>query len=255
MARTRALPDAPGWNAGAAPAAVGGRLLAVLACAVSVPAEAQTWGGSIGLASDNVYRGISLDEGHPAWLADLHVEFAPGWVAGADAAAERSQTHALGAQFDLYLDRRWRLDDDWAAKLGVLHYDSNWVRYDQVVAAIGYRGRWTGSIAASPNAGRDVPGTPAHHGTALWAETTLHQPIAGPVAADFGFGYADVARVGGRNYRYANAGIDVVHGSLSFYLSRMWTSPITYSYPELYGEVIARSHLRWLAVVTWSFPE
>ena len=26
-------------------------------------------------------------------------------------------------QFTLYLDRRWRLDDDWSAKLGVIHYE------------------------------------------------------------------------------------------------------------------------------------
>jgi hypothetical protein len=228
----------------------GAPLLALVACA---PAAAQTWGGSLGLASDNLYRGISLNAGRPAWLADLHVEFAPGWVAGAGAAAARSAAGTDRPQYDIYLDRRWRLDEAWAAKLGVQRYDASGVRYDEANVAIGYRGRWTASLAVSPNAGGDVPGTPLRKGTALWAEATLHQPLAGRWSADLGYGYARLEPLGLRNYRYANAGLDFVQGDLAFYLSRLWTGPVGFAYPAGYGYVAAHAKLRWVATALWSF--
>lgn len=258
-------------------------VLLVAACLPLGHARAQGWGGSVGLASDNVERGYSLTDGRPAWLTDLHYAFDSGWLAGVAAGAERPQAQRPGARVVLYLDRRWRLDDDWSAKAGVAHYDSPWnslrsrLRYDEANAAIGFRGRWRASIAVSPNAAGygeyDGYYGPVRTGLAAWAEVTYRQPLFEPLSAEFGLGraHSDLART--RDYTYANAGLSWVSGDVYVYLAHLWMRsagsyaapqwpswpyaqgaerydaawrPITYATPSA-------SKRRWVVSVVWSW--
>ena len=237
------------------------RLALVLAICllVTVHAQAEGLGGALGFASDNVYRGISLTADRPTWLLDLHYDLGPGWVAGVGGSAERLTRQSGGAQITAYVDRSWQLDADWAAKIGAVHYvvtgdaRGSGLDYDELNAAIGYGGRWRASIALSPNAGAVYAGRQAGSRFGAWAELAYHQPISDRFSADAGFGYADLARSGVRNYRYGSAGLGYRVGDAYLYLTRIWTSPLVGAYPqEPYG-YYSLARARWVASVIWSF--
>ena len=189
--------------------------------------QAQGWGGAVGMASDYLERGYSLTAGRPAWLADLHYGFGTDWVIGLGASADRPPRQSAGTRFNFYIDRRWRLGEDWAAKLGVARYDSPGndyralVRYDELNAAIGWRGRWRASIAVSP----DVAGSwnrVYRHGPAAWLELDYHQPLAGRFALDIGAGHAWLDEAGLADYNYGSAGLGYGIGDVHLYAARQW---------------------------------
>ncbi|HSX62362.1 MAG TPA: hypothetical protein VLF18_19430 [Tahibacter sp.] len=220
--------------------------------ALSAGAANAQWGGAIGYGTDNVYRGVSLSSGQPAWLADLHYR-GDGWTAGFGASQERPPFQSSGAQLTLYADRYWSLDDDWSAKVGVVHYESPWnvwrneLRYNDVTAAIGWRGRWRLSIALSP----DMPGIfsylGAQKGFAGSAELSYRQPIRGRLSANAGLGVAHL-HVAGLSYRYGSAGLSYGVGDVYIYTSLLWSSPDALRY-----NTGARDQTRWVTSVVWSF--
>ena len=328
--------------------------LALAACLLATSqACAEGWGGALGFANDNVYRGISLTAGRPAWLADLHYEFGTDWVIGLGGSAERPPRRSASAQVSAYIDRRWQLNEDWAAKVGAIHYDSagqgcpsavsagcagtaagqgcpsavsagdgmdaggrathgvvagcagtaagqgcpsavsagcagtaagqgcpsavsagdgmdaggrathgavagcagtaGRYSYDELNAAIGYRGRWRASIALSPNAGASYAARQVRSGFGAWAELTYHQPIVDRFSADIGIGYAELTQRGVRNYRYGSAGFSYRVGDAYLYLARVWTSPLIGAYPDNPYSATSPVRARWIASVIWSF--
>jgi uncharacterized protein (TIGR02001 family) len=234
-----------------------------LAAAVCVLATSQACadglGGALGFASDNVYRGLSLTADRPTWVLDLHYDLGPDWVAGLGGSAERLTRQSMGAQITAYVDRRWQLDADWAAKIGAVHYDSagsirgSGLNYDEVNAAIGYRGRWRASIALSPNTGAVYAARQTASGFGAWAELTYHQPIGDRFSADVGIGYADLTQSGVRNYRYGSTGLGYRVGDTYFYLTHTWTSPLVGAYPQQPYGYHSPTRTRWVASVIWSF--
>lgn len=235
-------------------------LLAGLTLA-AVAARAQEWGGAVGYGSDNVYRGVSLSSGQSAWLADLHYR-GTDWTFGVGATQERPPFQSSGAQITLYADRHWQLDDDWSAKVGLVHYESPWnvwrdeLRYNDLTAAIGWRGRWRLSVALSP----DTPGIFSPEGTkkgfATSTEISYAQPIRGRLGANAGLGYRHVdvrsisARypIAGLSYGYASVGLSYGVGDVYIYTSLLWSSPDALSY-----NTGSRDHSRWVTTVIWSF--
>jgi uncharacterized protein (TIGR02001 family) len=238
-----------------------GALLAGLTLSAAA-AHAQDWGGAIGYGTDNVYRGVSLSSGQPAWLADLHYR-GPDWTFGVAATQERPRFQSSGAQITLYADRHWQLDDDWSAKIGVVHYESPWnvwrneLRYNDLTAAIGWRGRWRLSVALSP----DMPGVISAFGTkkgfAATTELSYTQPIRGRLGANAGLGYTHLdagdldLRYGstGLSYGYGSAGLSYGVGDVYIYTSLLWSS----SDASRYTTTGARDHTRWVTTVIWSF--
>lgn len=226
--------------------------------AIALPfgsAHAQGWGGALGIGSDNVYRGISLSARRPAWLADLHYGIGTDWTVGLAASQERSPFQAPGAQLTLYLDRRWQLDDDWSAKLGLVHYESPWniwrneLDYNELNAAIGWRGRWRLSVALSP----DSPGVfdyrrPTRIGFAGTAELNYQQPLRGRLGVNAGLGYANRESVAGLHYGYASAGLSYGIGDIYVFSSLLWTTPgaLVYDTPT-------SDRARWVTTLLWSF--
>lgn len=229
--------------------------IAAAGVGASAPARAQDWSGVLGVSSDNLYRGISLTDGRPAWLADLHRDLGADWVIGLGASAERPRGQTAGAQLTAYLDRHWQLDEDWAAQAGIVHYDSPsnphrvYWRYDEINAAIGYRGRWTASVAVSPNRLRVSASGREEKALATFYEATFHQPIAGRLSADMGVGYANLDRVAGLDYKYGSGGLGYAIADARVYVQAVWTGPIEAPYPAAAIE----SRLRWVASVVWGF--
>lgn len=233
------------------PRGIAGLLL--IAAAASGRVQAQGWGGSLGYGTDNVYRGVSLSSGRPAWLADLHYGLGTDWIVGLGASQERPPFQDAGAQFTLYLDRRWQLDEDWSAKLGVVHYESPWnvwrdeLNYNEVTAAIGWRGRWRASLALSP----DTPGVftfrGAPTGFAAAAELSYRQPLAGRLAADVGLGYARLDAAG-FDYAYGNVGLSYGIGDVYLYTSLLWATPDAIQY-----NTGSQKRRRWVTSLVWNF--
>lgn len=226
----------------------------VTASLLARPVSAAEWAGMLGYASDNLSRGYSLSDGQPAWLADLHVEFGNTWVVGLGATEERPPLQSAGAQLTAYVDRRWRVGENWVARIGIVHYESPWNvyrearRYDELGAAIGYRGRWSASIAVAPRVSGLSPRGRPQRGMATFLESNVHQPIAGRLAADFGIGYADYQRIDQRDYAYGSAGLRYGFADVYLFAALVWTNPA----PQLYG-LRPDPRRRWVASVVWSF--
>lgn len=227
-------------------------------------------GGTAGIATDNLHRGVSLSGERPAWFVAGHCEPAPGWVAGLAV----SRVHLVGRrgnlQLTLYLDRRWQLADDWSAKLGIVHYDASerggadGLRYDELNAAIGFRGRWRASIALSPNttdvyyrgAMPPMPGLATRRYRTLWVESTLHQPLAdGQWALDAGIGAAFPAGQGNSHYSYASLGLRWSAGDVYLYGARLWTESVRWRF-DFFGqsyEAALPARNGWMGTAVWSF--
>lgn len=226
-----------------------------LVLATSGTAAAQGWGGALGYGNDNVYRGVSLTQGRSAWLADLHYDFGDGWVAGVGASAERPPFQEAGAQLQWYADRRWQIDDDWSAKIGVVHYDSPsnvWRKeldYNELTAAIAWRGRWRLTVALSP----DTPGVfeyphKTRIGYAASAELSFTQPLVGRLAMNAGLGYYDLRRVTDVGYGYGSAGLSYGIGDVYVYTSLLWIDAAARHYA-----MDSNERTRWVTTVVWSF--
>ena len=78
----------------------------------------------MGLSSDNIYRGLSMTRGRPAWFLDIHRELGTNWVAGLFAAAERPAYQHPGAQLTAYLKRNWLLDRNWSLQAGAALHEA-----------------------------------------------------------------------------------------------------------------------------------
>jgi uncharacterized protein (TIGR02001 family) len=241
--------------------------------ALAGAAQAQGWSGAVGYGSDNVYRGVSLSSGLPAWLADLHYGFGTDWVAGIGVSQERPPFQSSGAQFTLYLDRRWQFDEDWSGKLGLVHYESPWnvwrdeLDYNELTAAVGWRGRVRLSVSLSP----DTPGIFRRDGAetdaAAAAELSYNQPIHGRLAANAGLGYVTVRnairldpypdsagrarpfqRYADLDYTYGSAGLSYGIGDFYVYTSLLWASSGAQRY-----NTGSPDRTRWVTTFVWSF--
>lgn len=229
-------------------------LLAILAGAAA-RADAVEWGGMLALNSETVYRGISQTDGRPGWAADLHMEVGPLWTLGIGATAERLPGQSAGAQLSVYLDRHWRLGDEWAARLGLRHIESPWrampshARHDELAGAIDWRGRWQASLAFSPN----YPGYSREgrllHGRAWSAELTWHQPLGNGFLVDAGIGHSDFPGALKLSYPYASVSLGHALGDVFFYATRIWTG----SLGEPANFWIEEPGSRWVAALVWSF--
>jgi len=224
-------------------------------------ARAGQWGGAIGATSDTVYRGIDLSDGQWGGLGDIHYEFSAPWVVGIGANSIQLPGRPEDVQLTLYLDRRWRFAEDWSAKLGFVHYDTMrasgraGLRYDEINAAVGWRGRWQASLAWSPKVGNAYAPELSEDSSWLWLETAWHQPLVDRFSIDVGLGFARTSGNTPENYRYASAGINYSLGSVVFNASHIWTDTLTYTYGRggqaFVFELPAQD--RWVGSLVWMF--
>lgn len=228
--------------------------LAVAVLLLCSETAAADWGGLLGIGSDNIHRGSSLTDGRAAWMADLHYASDGEWIIGLAASAERPRDQQAGAQLTAYVDRRWRLNEDWSAKLGAVHYQSPWnrwsdrMRYNELTAAIGWRGRWRLALSISP----DSPGLTAdwevRRDFVAYVESSYQQRLVGPWSMHVGVGHADLRRVSDRSGAYASAGLGYARGGAQIFSTLFWTDRDAQAYatPPDQG-------MRWVTSLVWSF--
>lgn len=220
------------------------------ACSLVSTASADGWSGSVGIANDKVYRGLSQTGGRPSALLDLAYRTDTGHVAGLGLASLRDEDGSTLAEVTLSAGHAWQLGGDWTPSVGLVHYaypgglQRVYADYDEVSATLGWRGRLFGMVALSPNTvGIDAAGERTR-GRVLTTELNWQQALVGRFTFDAGIGQVDQQAIGG-SYRYGSAGLGWADGPAAAYLSYIVGRDVPGA-PAVGGR-------RWVAALLWSF--
>jgi uncharacterized protein (TIGR02001 family) len=170
-------------------------------------------GGAVGLATDEVFRGLSQNEGQLSPQFDLH-DIVGSWYGGLSAdGIRRGEDAGAGAEVIAYAGFQYRLGDDWIDRVTLRHYDypgnANRTRYDydELGLSFGWRERVVLSLIASPDTyAADYLG---HYGSgaAYCFELAGREPLAYGLSVGAGVGYYDLQRQIGTGYTYWSAGV------------------------------------------------
>jgi len=203
-----------------------GLLLACMATTVGGAPAARatdfTFGGSLALTTDYIYRGLSQSGSQGAVQADLHVDTSGGTFAGVWGST-RDHDLVPYADYDLeaYLGQRFDLTNDWNLSLGVRgHFylggpGSNTDDYWELSAALTYLDSWTFSLTVVPDAPRYWYEKSIPRSTAWVPELSAQYLIGWGLFATAGVGYYYVSGTGpgiyaANGYAYGNLGLAYV---------------------------------------------
>jgi len=234
-----------------------GLMLAVAALvhAPSAGAADNNWGGSLGVTTDYLYRGLSQTRGTPAVQGGLHMRLPEGWVAGVwSSSVDFNPGKGASVEIDLHAGKLWTLGQDWSAKLGATHYmypNDGWRRsydYDELSASLSYQSRLVASATWSPNTSRYSNGAFVWNRHATSYELSMLQPVSRSWSVGAGLGYYDLTDLLGTGYWYWNAGLTYAIGNLQVDLSHINTDRTA---TRLFGYEVAGSN--WSGAVTWRF--
>lgn len=183
----------------------------LLLLTASAPAAGEL-SGSIGAATDYLYRGLTQTNGQPAVHASLHMQPAEGWSAGLwTSTVDLNRDGRTGFELDLHAARSWALSGDWTASVGLtfreylrepgaLDYD-----HQEINASLSFQERISASVTWSPNAAIYWRG-PAR-GSAAAYELTIQQPLNSHWSVFAGAGRYDHEALPSDGYAYWSAGL------------------------------------------------
>ncbi|MGH8220136.1 MAG: TorF family putative porin [Steroidobacteraceae bacterium] len=242
--------------------------LAVALLGPSVPASAADYfGGSIGLTSDYIYKGLSHTCGAPAAQADLHVStsggqapseiFAGAWGSvglGADDSCRRSR------EINLYAGMRVAPSAAQSLRLTYIHYafpggtylyeglEGRRFDYDELGGTWAFEDRLFLSLAWTPNALEYPEYGFKRDRTALSFGVQVHQPIGTAFEFSAGAGYDEMNDPSGAGYAFWNVGLGRGIGPVQLDLSYFRTAARA---EHLFGPEIAGGRVAASAV--WRF--
>jgi len=177
-------------------------------------ADAQSLGGSLGAATDEVFRGLSQNDGRISPQLDLHAVLG-SWYGGLSAEeVRRGVDQGAGAELIAYVAAQQQLAADWTGRVTLRHYDypGNALRtrynYDELALSLGWRERLMLTLVASPDTYfRDYSGDYGS-GAAYCVELGARQPLPLGLSGIAGLGYYDLQRQIGIGYTYWSAGLN-----------------------------------------------
>ena len=210
--------------------AANGCALLLAAMAASGAARAGEWGGSVGLVSDYVYRGLTLSDRQPAGQLDLHYGDDLGggaWYAGLWASSVRRLSfYSTSAEFDPYLGYQWRPAERWSAAVAAAAHVYPWdnpggrYNYEEFSGTLGYADRAFLTVSFSPDNAVETRYRFVSGRAALAYDLALRQPLPRAFSLEAGLGYRDLRWATGNGYVYGNAGLGWdwrrLHASLSY---------------------------------------
>ncbi|MDE2367908.1 MAG: TorF family putative porin [Burkholderiales bacterium] len=206
---------------------LGSALVGIVAVPVAPASAAAAWGGSVALASDDVFRGASQSEHAAVAQADAHWRSPEGWFVGAWATSIGAQRATFGdCELDLYGGRGWLLGERAVASLRYRRYtyptSAQGRRYDadEIAAALEFDDRLVLSAAASPDASRYVGAGWALRRRTYAYEASLRQPLTQDLAFVASAGLYDTRDLYGASYRAWSAGLAGKAGPLDIGLVR-----------------------------------
>jgi uncharacterized protein (TIGR02001 family) len=218
-------------------------------------AEGDRWGGSVGVTSDYLVRGISRSNDHGALQLDLHYLDASGFVAGLYASnAQLNSRLPTTAELDVFIGYAWSPGRDWQGRVLAGHYAYPWSKkgssydYDEFDLDLSYREWLNVRFTYSP----DAPLISPYHGligvTTESAEVNLQHRAFGRVSAMAGVGYAFYNAQEPSGYGYWSVGAAYEVAPVSLVLSYVNT---TAEAKALFYNAAADS--RWSGTVIWRF--
>jgi uncharacterized protein (TIGR02001 family) len=210
------------------------------------------WGGSIGVTTDYIYRGISYSNERSALQGGVQWQGLPGWSVGAWASTA-DFVRDVDYELDLHAARAWSLNEDWALQFGIVHYDYSGATdhnydYDELTASVSFQQRVTASVAWSPNTTRWSRGVFARERQAISYELTLLEPIGRHWSVCAGAGHYDLSDLFDAGYWYWNVGVAFNWESLQVDVLHIDTDATA---ERLFGSRLTGG--RWTAALTWRF--
>jgi uncharacterized protein (TIGR02001 family) len=214
-----------------------------------------SWGGSLAVTSDYVYRGLSQTEGRPAVQGAVHVRSESGWSTGILASTvNRAAGPSARSEIDLQLSKAWALSPDWNLLLSAHHYfypddsQAQPYEYDELVASLSYQNWLTTTVSWSPNTSRFSRDEFVSNRTARSYEVTALQPLTPALSLYGGVGHYDLQDLFDNGYWYWNAGISYCVGKLQMDLSHIDTD---HTARRLFDYEVSKR--RWAAALSWRF--
>jgi uncharacterized protein (TIGR02001 family) len=216
---------------------------------------ADLWGGSLGVTSDYIVRGISRSNDRAALQLDLHYLNSAGLVAGLFASNTQLDPDGSGdAELNAFAGYAWTAGGDWRGKVLASHYAYPWNRagsgydYDELDVDLAYQEWLDVSLVYSPNAPRYRKWRGLYGATSESAEVSLQRPVLGRLSATAGIGYSYFAGPDSGGYGYWSVGAAYTLAPVSLVLSYVNT---TAGAKALFYNGAADG--RWLGTVIWRF--
>jgi uncharacterized protein (TIGR02001 family) len=216
---------------------------------------ADVWGGSLGVTSDYVVRGISRSDGRAALQLDLHYLNHTGFVAGLFTSNTKLDPDRPGdAELNAFAGFAWPAGSDWRGKILASHYTYPWnpdgsrYDYDELDVDLGYRDWLDVGLVYSPNAPRYLRRLGPFGVSSESAEVSLQRPVLGRLSATAGIGYSYFAGPDPGGYAYWSVGAVYTLAPVSLVVSYVNT---TAGAKALFYNGAADG--RWIGTVIWRF--
>lgn len=230
--------------------------IAVCGLATAQRSEAaDNWGGSVGLTSDYLVRGVSRSDHEPALQADLHVNTSSGWLAGIFTSSVRIVPGgSRDAEVGLFGGFAWNWNADWRSKALLTHYRYPWnnsgsaYNYNELSIDTSFREWLSISAVYSPDTSRYVPYYGLLSVTTKSAEVNLTAPAWHKFTMNAGIGYSH--RAGPESAGYAYWSVGCTYDWAPVTLSVAWVDTSAAAQDLFYDN--AAQH-RLLAAVVWRF--
>jgi len=206
----------------------------------------------VGLATDDLFRGLSQNNDQLSPQADLHAVVGP-WYGGLSAEEVRRGIHkSIGAELIAYAGYQQHFGEDWTGRATLRHYDypgsalRTRYNYDELGLSVGWRQRFIVTAIASPDTySQDYQGNYGS-GAAFCYEFAARQPLPRDLSAVAGLGYYDLRRQVGTGYFYWSAGLEYRWRTLAFDLRYVGTDAVArYHFDDDAGDRLVLSAF-WL---------
>ena len=216
---------------------------------------AQSWGGSVGVTSDYLVRGISRSDHAGALQADIYSASDSGLIGGLSASTTRiSADDHRNAELSAFVGFAWSGRRSWRARILASHYSYPWndvgshYNYDELSINVGFREWLDLDVVYLPNAPRYVKYVGLVAVSERSAELNFRTPSRHGWAGAAGIGYADLSGPDGTGYMYWSAG--------GVYDLAPWSLSLSYVSTNSGGKYLyydAAAHNRVTATVIWRF--
>ncbi|MDE2219600.1 MAG: TorF family putative porin [Gammaproteobacteria bacterium] len=227
---------------------------ALLALGAGTAAHAAA-GGSLGVTSDYVLRGVSQSGGEPVLQADLHWSFPAGWSSGLWGSQLRRRPGAARGELGGYLQWQGTLSRDFDASAAYTHYvyrdDPRPVSYDydEFAVSVAWRDQLSLAIAWTPrlNLYSATDGLASNRPVYTF-EGSWHRTLRPRLELGVGLGFYDPQGVDYASYAYGNASLGWHHGHWQASLNAIWVQDAMH---RQYSQGPAGGPLT--ATLAWSF--
>jgi uncharacterized protein (TIGR02001 family) len=216
---------------------------------------ADLWGGSLGVTSDYVVRGITRSNDQAALQLDLHYLNASGFTAGLFASNTQIDPYdPRDAELNAFVGFAWSAGSDWRGKALLSHYAYPWnmerhaYDYDELDVEWVFRDWLNLAAVYSPDEPRYLPARGLVGVTSTAAEVGVQRPVLRSLSATAGVGYSRFDGQSPQGYAYWSVGAAYDLAPVSLSLSYVNTSA---GAKALFYNAAVRNG--WVGTVIWRF--